>query len=358
MQFITNFFQASALPKLAVDIDRTELKIVKFILLFLLAWGILAAGLSLLYPDPEGSNLQTAERYLKHAWKNGKIFIFIFLVFLSLKLLVEMRGRSLVGVIKERLSNNGSYILTFPFRVTAGLLTFAIFMFAFATIKVRIPVIVPFYLDEFFYQLDRLLFLGNDPWELFRFVFNYPIVIWWIDFIYDIWAVVLIAMWMAQFLMTEKPAQARYRFGVALMLTWLIGGNILAIVLSSAGPCYFEPITGLNSYAPQLALMQDIEGLKAVTYQSMLWDVYVAPGYGVGGISAMPSMHCATSFLLILAFGKNRPILKGVLIVFFTTILISSFILAWHYAVDGLLAALVALLCWKLAGFLLRKTAR
>jgi hypothetical protein len=94
--------------------------------------------------------------------------------------------------------------------------------------------------------------------------------------------------------------------------------------------------------------------LRAFQYQEILWSVYESESLGLGGISAMPSMHCATSFLLVL-LAWNKKALRYLALAFFSFILITSFMLAWHYAVDGLLAVPIALICWNIAG---RITAR
>jgi len=128
--------------------------------------------------------------------------------------------------------------------------------------------------------------------------------------------------------------------------------------MSSAGPVYYENVTGLVSpYAEQIAHLTAVNAeypLRAFEYQATLWYIYESPTIGLGGISAMPSMHCASAFLLVLMFGKN-PYLRTAFIGFFVLILITSFVLAWHYAVDGLLAIPISYGCWKLAGWLVKK---
>jgi len=175
--------------------------------------------------------------------------------------------------------------------------------------------------------------------------------------LYDMWAPIMVSAFIFAFLRKKGPMHQRLRFPVAMVLTWFIGGNVLAIVFASAGPCYYADVTGLpDVYAGQFMRLEALhatEALRALDYQRLLWEVYESPGLGLGGISAMPSMHCATSFLLILLARGNR-ILLGVSILFFLTILCASFILGWHYAVDGIFAIPVALFGWWAAPKLLR----
>jgi hypothetical protein len=68
-------------------------------------------------------------------------------------------------------------------------------------------------------------------------------------------------------------------------------------------------------------------------------------------------MHCATSFLLVCLAWHNK-IMRYAALAFFAFIFVASFVLAWHYAVDGMLAVPVALGSWWVAGFILRRVLR
>ena len=237
-----------------------------------------------------------------------------------------------------------------------GLASFALFMLAYTTIKTLIPAIAPFAWDEALWRLDRALFLGNDPWTLFQGLYAYPALIRALDVTYDVWAGILVGGWVLAFVL-KRPVAERYRFAVAVLLTWFIGGTLFALVFSSAGPCYYGAVTGLTDpYVAQMAILEAVGGdmpLRAVGYQQALWEIHANPGTGVAGISAMPSMHCATAFLLVLWFWPNR-IARILSLAFFAVIFVSAFVLAWHYAVDGVVGAVIAFAAWGLAGRLLR----
>lgn len=115
-----------------------------------------------------------------------------------------------------------------------------------------------------------------------------------------------------------------------------------------------------DPYAAQMTALADISAqsrLSAVDYQQMLWDVYQSPSPGLGGISAMPSMHCTTSFLFVLMAWKHKT-LRIIAMVFFAIILISSVVLAWHYLVDGLVGIPIAAGAWWMAGSILGRLTR
>ena len=88
--------------------------------------------------------------------------------------------------------------------------------------------------------------------------------------------------------------------------------------------------------------------------QQMLWDNYQNNKAGMGsGISAMPSMHVATAVLLAL-FGWRYSRQAGIaLTLYAVVIMIGSVHLGWHYALDGYVGALGAMVVWRLVGRLL-----
>jgi hypothetical protein len=94
--------------------------------------------------------------------------------------------------------------------------------------------------------------------------------------------------------------------------------------------------------------------VPALAVQDMLWTSYVSHGAEVGrGISAMPSMHLATSFsFMLLGFAIHRRL--GIALGLFTAfILIGSVHLGWHYAIDGYVAIAMTWLIWRIVGWAL-----
>jgi len=72
------------------------------------------------------------------------------------------------------------------------------------------------------------------------------------------------------------------------------------------------------------------------------------------GISAMPSMHVGSSIILMLAAYRMNRWFGRAMAVFAATILVGSVHLGWHYAVDGIFAAIIAAGLWKVGGMLAR----
>ena len=336
--------------------EKDELACLTLISGLLLGYFLIALLFSALIPDNSMSTFATINVYIKKASVNCQPALMLIIIFAIIAQMRKSGNTSFFLSVANSVRNTPEHIVKFFALAAFSVFSFGVFVFSYSTIKTRIPDMVPYVWDEAFMKMDRFLFFGNDPWTLFSWIYKYPDFIHFIDRTYDVWAALFIGIWAFSFLAKSVPATTRFRIPLTLILTWFIGGNIIATLLSSAGPCYYGFLsTGPNPYLAQLAIMADlneIRPLSAVTYQELLWSVYQSPSVGFGGISAMPSMHCATSFLFVLMSWKHK-FLRPLAIAFFGFIFISSIMLAWHYAVDGILAVPITLFSWWLAGKML-----
>ncbi len=342
----------------------------KLLFLGVLVWFLLAQFSMSLVPDTSTSTGQNSRKYLEYVLRNGKIYLVFVMVILSFRVMVEAkkadRGQSalvlifgyLRRVVQEWWVGPKKQVLGIPAFFLLAMLTFALFLFSYSTIKTRVPEFMPFGWDVTFMKMDQALFFGKDAWQVFAFLYDYPKIILFLDFVYDLWAGILVTAWFVTLGYGGKDKPRRYQFVLSLMLIWFLGGNVMAILLSTAGPVYFEAVTGLaSSFDEQMAALAAINAqtpLRAFEYQAFLWDVYENPGVGLGGIAAMPSMHNASALLLYIMFARG-PITKILFGSFVLLIFVGSFMLAWHYVVDALLVVPVVIACWKLAGWIVNK---
>lgn len=340
----------------------------KIMFIGIFTWLFAALVSAYFIPDNTTNPAQNSAQYLDYVVRNGQFYLAFVLAIVPVKILQvskeTTRGQSVYPIFRNRfqswLAGPKKETLGIPAFFIMAMAVFAIYLFSYSTIKTRIPDMMPYRWDNAFQKMDHVIFFGKDPWQYFAFLYEHPKIIRVMDFIYDFWAVLLVSTWFFSLRFGGKDKTLRFQFVIALLLTWLIGGNILAIFLSSGGPVYYEALTGLPStYSDQMAILSTINAqtpLRAFEYQELLWQIYESPSVGLGGISAMPSMHCASSFLLFLMFGRTvitRLLLGG----FFLLIFVSSFVLAWHYAVDGLFVLPVTYGCWKLAGWIVKRLA-
>jgi len=118
------------------------------------------------------------------------------------------------------------------------------------------------------------------------------------------------------------------------------------------GPAFYDLINPDNNpFAAQMAFLGGINeshNVLALGAQDMLRDGYLNPANGgLSGISAMPSMHNATSTLFMLAAYRIHKNFGHVMLAFLICIIIGSVHLAWHYAVDAYAGIIIALIIWK-----------
>lgn len=237
-------------------------------------------------------------------------------------------------------------------RMAAGLPVFivlVIFMYVFTMVKSHVPVLAPYAWDVTFDQWDRVLHFGYRPWELLQPVFGFWPVTFLVNLNYNMWFVVMNVFW-AYYAFIAKPGEERTRFFISYMMIWIVGGGVLAVVFSSAGPCYYTRI-GLSPdpYVPLMDYLRsanEVLPIWALSAQDMLWQLQ-SEGSAFGGISAMPSMHNATALLFVLTSGDRPLWVRRGLIVHAALIFLGSVHLGWHYAVDGYLAFALAYAVWR-----------
>jgi membrane-associated phospholipid phosphatase len=248
-------------------------------------------------------------------------------------------------------------ILT-PARVSNGfhaLLTTGIFAVGFTTIKSNIPLTVPFVWDEPLMRLDRLLHLGALPHEVLAPLYSFSLLIFILNVVYNLWFFLLLGFFIWQGL-RANDSPLRQRYLLSYVLTWGLGTLVLGTIFASAGPCFYGfLVPGADPYAGlmrDLAEVNESYKLWAVETQHMLWSIYSSSNGTVSGISAMPSMHVASSVLFLLcARAAGIRWLTWLCGFVAVVIFIGSVVLGWHYAVDGYAGALVALACWKATGW-------
>jgi hypothetical protein len=147
----------------------------------------------------------------------------------------------------------------------------------------------------------------------------------------------------------------RSRFFLALALTIVVAGSLLAHLMASVGPTFYaEVVPGPDPYAPLMSWLETVherEGLSAFRLRADLWYSYTTNARASWlNISAMPSLHVAFAVLFALLGWSTHRVLGVLLTVYACITLIGSIQLAWHYALDGYVAAAVAVAAWWLAG--------
>lgn len=247
-----------------------------------------------------------------------------------------------------------------PGKVFHAMVTFTPLMVTFAALKEAIPQINPFSWDWTFTAWDRALHFGALPWEILQPLLGHPPITAAIAFVYNFWLIVMFFCLFWQ-VFSNRDSELRLQFLLAFAFTWFIGGNILAVLFSSAGPCFYGGLGYTpDVYAGQMEYLRktaETWPVWSVNVQNLLWNSHVTGSGEIAGISAMPSIH-VTSSAIMMFLGWRTGRLAGIaLTLFAAAILIGSVHLAWHYAVDGYAGILLATLFWVAAGTIARRAA-
>ena len=238
-------------------------------------------------------------------------------------------------------------------RILGGVIKFMLISFfigASAYLKAMITEIQPFAWDAAFASLDRALHFGIDPYRITLALFGSSLATTALNVVYHAWFFVIYFLTFVACFARPDDRFAK-AFLIGLVLTFAIGGNLLALVFSSAGPVYFERLGLGADFEPlmeHLRTLNDVRPVWALGVQEGLWEGHMRQG-DLSGISAMPSMHVATTVLMALYASTHARWAAWAKWGFAGLIMIGSVHLGWHYAVDGYFGALIAWAAWRLA---------
>lgn len=210
--------------------------------------------------------------------------------------------------------------------IIAGVAVLSTFLYSITFLKSMIPAVVPFWADALFAATDRALFI--DPQAIALAVKPALVAL---GLFYGLWHAAHLGgiLWVLHWRTGNKA-----RHILSFMLTWSVG-MIFAYLFSSMGPLF----TG--QYDPSIAP----ESVRKAA--AFLLANYEADGALIGGgISAFPSMHVAIAAWLAIVLRDRGWPRTG--IAYFIGVFVCSVILGWHYAIDGVAGAAIAILADRL----------
>lgn len=230
--------------------------------------------------------------------------------------------------------------------VVAGALLSALGASLFLPLKFAIPREIPFWLDQPLALAERRLF-GSEPWLLLDHVLGWAAIP--IDVIYAVWLPVQSLLLFVVIL--EPPSRKKSHALIAYSLTWFLLGVVAALILSSAGPLFYDRLFGGNRFFALHETLVDRHAWVALSESDGMWASLATgrPGL-VAGISAVPSIHVAISLWMYLAARQLMPRAAPAALAYAALIWVGSVQLGWHYASDGLVGALGMAAIWGLSG--------
>lgn len=229
-----------------------------------------------------------------------------------------------------------------------GIAAFVVFAAGFSVLKGSITYFEPFSWDRWLADTGQWLHFGKHPYEWLIWLVESPLAVCILNFLYNLWFVVVLGTTFSVCI-TKRDTRLRHTYLLSFMLLWLIGGFVIAMCFSSAGPCYYARLDLGDRYQPlmdALARANQLYPISALSTQDMLWSGYKGLRNGNLGISAFPSLHVGTAVLVALYATARSKIAGALAWAFALAITIGSVVLGWHYGLDAYGGGLVATLAW------------
>lgn len=242
--------------------------------------------------------------------------------------------RSPTAHIVDLARDNWRFILM----VSAGMLIAGLNMITFMYSKPLLNHLVPFWADPLLAEVDYYLFLGHDPSSLLGWLNSKATAL----FYHRAWFALMV---MTLLLAMSRPASVeRSAILVSYFVLWSVVGPVIHLLVPAAGQVFFQNL----GYGDRFAAIPVPEEMAQMS--GYLWAVYSGSQFAPGsGISAMPSMHIATTAWMVIAVHvlarRWSPAMAAVAFAIF----LLSMSLGWHYAVDGIVGAAAAVGCYLAA---------
>ncbi|MGF1719959.1 phosphatase PAP2 family protein [Vibrio kyushuensis] len=304
--------------------------------------------------------------YLRSLASMCYVSFLVWSVYYYCYLLFHRTPHPLVRYIKKIISFFQPISKSISFILLILILNFTLSSYTY--LKTIIPDLHPFEYDLVFYQFDKWLHFGVSPWELSHAVFSNKYATFVLNFFYHTW---FLLMWgsLLFFVIDRKSKLLRDQYLLSFLSSWLLIGGLSATLLSSAGPCYIHLLNPEHNYfLPLIDILRTqsrqlleigFPPVWAIDVQDALWLKYLSREGGIGvGISAMPSMHVSIAVLMALGSYRKNKILGYLMWGNALIIQIGSVHLAWHYAIDGYVSAILTIVMWKAVGLALTKLNR
>jgi len=241
--------------------------------------------------------------------------------------------RSPFSHIVHTLRHDWRRVLTFG----AGIAIAGLNMCAFMWTKPLLNYYVAFWADPYLAHLDRLLFLGHDPWTLLTWLNSFATAVLY----HRAWFAMMIVTLLI--VLTQPSSPRKSAVMMTYFLLWSVVGPVIHILLPAAGPIFYARLGYDDRFAgiqvpPEMTEMSDY-----------LWRVYQTDHFGPSsGISAMPSLHIATMAWMVLAIYVLARKWTWALAIPGMLIFLLSISLGWHYAADGIVGASATIGCYRL----------
>jgi hypothetical protein len=220
---------------------------------------------------------------------------------------------------------------------------------AYMWLKVAIPLLNRRVWDVELARFDQALHGGISPSRFFVALFEDTVLLPVVDWSYAVWLPLALAM-LGLFATSASP-RVRAQFLFSHVAIWTLGvWCYIAMPAIGPGLAFPEEWRSTRAALPrtveaQVKLLQNYERVVESRSSGVLRAGF-NPGYGV---AAMPSLHVAVDWLLLLWCFRRARAFAGLFLAAFLLTFLGSVVTGWHYAVDGYVGIAMAQLSFWLA---------
>ena len=235
------------------------------------------------------------------------------------------------------------------------LLTLPLVLGTFLSMKVQIARFHPFDYDAYIIHITQRMTGGKLAWEILIGWLGHRWIMAVFNTAYYLWFPILCATFTLRMFSLKRP-HLRLQFILTVAACWGLIGSFAALAFSSAGPAFLPKLWGgATPFDGLLQFLQHLQNsgldLTALQVQDALWRLYVEHSDLSGsGISAMPSVHVTMATVLALYGWRLGRVVGSAYTAFAIIIFFGSIMLAFHYALDGIVGAGAAALIWYVSG--------
>jgi hypothetical protein len=219
--------------------------------------------------------------------------------------------------------------------ILPGILLTGLNMVTFMWVKQLLNYLVPFRADPLLAAADRMIFF-TDPWRLLIWLDNWPMAL----FYHRAWFALMVLLLLK--VLMSPPSAEKSALLLTYFLLWSVFGPAVHTLMPAAGPVFYAHLGYGDRFA---ALSMPPETQEVANY---LWRTYRGGSFGPGaGISAMPSLHIATTAWVVIATARFARGWLFPISAMAALITLLSVALGWHYAVDGIVGAFGTYAIWR-----------
>ncbi|MGH7338482.1 MAG: phosphatase PAP2 family protein, partial [Myxococcota bacterium] len=212
--------------------------------------------------------------------------------------------------------------------------------FAYAWLKVSVPLVNHALWDVELFRLDRWLHFGVSPNELAVELLGDTPLLPALDVWYALWLITIFLAWSWAAAHPELALRRQFVFGCALLS---VIGPWLYLAVPALGPCFAQPAV-FEDVVDEMPRAAATQRALASNYARMIAgrDGTLSRFNPYLGVAALPSLHVGAHWFFALWCRRHARRFFPVWAVATALTFVGSLVTGWHYAVDGYAGMLLA----------------